>query len=49
VIGLYTSALPPMVYAWLGTSNVCSIGPNALVRRRALKLKLKLKRGVVLF
>lgn len=31
VVGLYTSSLPPMIYAGLGTSNVCSIGPNALV------------------
>jgi len=30
-VGLYTSAVPPMIYAILGTSNSCSIGPQALV------------------
>lgn len=32
VVGLYTAAMAPMVYSVLGTSTVCSIGPNALVR-----------------
>jgi MFS superfamily sulfate permease-like transporter len=31
VVGLYTASVAPVVYAMLGTSNVCAIGPNALV------------------
>ena len=31
VMGLYTSAIPPLVYGFLGTSRQLSVGPVALV------------------